>query len=123
MIHATKEFLRNLKVTSIVYNLFHYGQLKHNAKGYKTYGIRKPLFWSISSKDFEHTPFNLPWLDQANAAEQLAKHPGLSNFSPSTQEQIKQWSENGYLILKNCFEPEEIDAINAEIDSLLEQKK
>jgi len=123
MIRTAKEFLRNLKVTSIVYNIFHYGQLKHNAKGYKKFGIRKPLFWTISSKDFEETPFDLPWLDQANAAAQVAKHPYLSKFSVSTQEQIKLWPENGYVILKNCFEPEEIDAINSEIDSLLDKKK
>lgn len=123
MIQAAKEFLRNLKVTSIVYNIFHYRQLKHNAKGYKKFSIDKPLFWTISSKDFEKTPFDLPWLDQPNAAEQLALHPELSAFSGTTQEQIKQWPENGYLILKNCFEPKEIDAINTEIDSLLKKKK
>lgn len=123
MMRAVKEFLRNLKITSIVYNVFHYRQLKHNAKGYKTFGIDKPLFWTISSKDFAHTPFNLPWLDQPNAPEELAKHPGLSTFSSSTQEQLKQWPANGYLILKNCFRPEEVDAINTEIDLLLEKKK
>jgi len=123
MMKAAKEFLRNLKVTSIVYNLFHYGQLKHNEKGYKTFGIRKPLFWTISSKDFAHVPFNLPWLDQEHAKDALEKSTELSSFSNATQEQLKQWPDNGYLILKNCFEPEEVDAINAEIDSLLEQKK
>jgi ectoine hydroxylase len=123
MMKAVKEFLRNLKITSIVYNLFHYRQLKHNAKGYKAFGIHKPLFWTISSKDFAHVPFNLPWLDQENAKDALEKNAELTSFSKETQEQLKQWPDNGYLILKNCFEPEEIDAINAEIDSLLEQKK
>ncbi len=119
MIKAVKEFFRNLKITSIVYNVFHYGQLKHNAKGYKTFGINKPLFWTISSKDFAQIPFDLPWLDKDNAKEALAANPELNYFSEETQEQLKQWPDNGYLILKNCFKPEEVDAINTEIDSLL----
>jgi ectoine hydroxylase len=123
MTQSIKEFFRNLKITSIVYNFFHYKQLKHNAKGYKTYGIKKPLFWTINSNDFKSTPFNLPWLDRNNAKEALASNDALKSFSADTQEQLKQWSDNGYLILKNCFEAEEVDAINAEIDSLLEKKK
>jgi len=123
MIKSAKEFLRNLKITSIVYNLFHYRQLMHNAKGYKTYGIRRPLFWSISSKDFSGTSFQLPWLDQANAKAALEKNDTLHTFSETTQEQLKQWPDNGYLILKNCFSTEEVDAINDELDLLLEQKK
>lgn len=123
MIKAAKEFLRNLKITSVIYNLFHYRQLMHNAKGYKTFGIRKPLFWSVSSKDFAGIPFQLPWLDQDNAKEALETNTALHSFSEATQEQIKQWPDNGYLILKNCFSSEEVDAINKEIDSLLEQKK
>ncbi len=123
MTQSIKEFFRNLKITSIVYNFFHYEQLKHNIKGYKTYGIKKPLFWTISSNDFKSTPFDLPWLDQDNAKEALITNDTLKFFSPETQEQIKQWPDSGYLILKNCFSVQEVDAINAEIDSLLEKKK
>ncbi len=123
MIKSAKEFLRNLKITSIVYNIFHYRQLTHNAKAYKAFGIRRPLFWSISSKDFSGIPFDLPWLDQPNAKEALEKDNGLHSFSAATQEQLRLWPDNGYLILKNCFSTEEVDAINQEIDSLLEQKK
>lgn len=123
MMKAAKEFLRNLKVTSIVYNLFHYRQLMHNTKGYKKFGIRRPLFWSISSKNFAGIPFDLPWLDRAGAKEALEKNLSLHTFSEATQQQLRQWPDNGYLILKNCFSPEEVDAINTEIDSLLDQKK
>ncbi|MBC7451087.1 MAG: phytanoyl-CoA dioxygenase family protein [Cytophagales bacterium] len=118
-----KDFFRNLKITSVVYNMIHYRQLLHNKAGYKRFGIKKPLFWTISSKDFKHTPFDVPWLDKADAIEQLHTNKELKKFPEETQQQLLQWPENGYLILKNCFSLKEVDSINEEMEHLLKEQK
>jgi len=120
---AVKEFFRNLKITSIVYNLIQYRQLTHNKSAYKKYSIRKPLFWSISSKDFTKIKTEKAWLDEPDANEKIITNEAFKKFNPEIQEQLKAWPDNGYLILKNCLPENEVDVINNEIDLLLKKKK
>ncbi|MFN8417487.1 MAG: phytanoyl-CoA dioxygenase family protein [Cytophagaceae bacterium] len=118
-----REFLRNLKVTSIVYNLLHYSQLTHNRKGYQRFGIKRPLFWSINSDTFKNISYDKPWLDRPNALEAIEADTKLSSFAPATQETLKNWPLNGYAILSQCLSPEEVDKINSTITNLVETNK
>jgi len=101
----------------------HYRQLIHNKQAYKKFGIHKPLFWTISSKDFVHLTNESPWLDKKDAKVQLTHHSAFHNFSKETQEQLKSWPDKGFLVLENCIPTNEVDTINMEIDGLLKEKK
>jgi ectoine hydroxylase len=118
------DFLRSLKVTYTTYNLLHVSKLEHNKAPYKNVGLRKQLFQSISSKDFQGLPVgDIPWMDKDISLEEIKQKLAQTNFSEDTKNQILSWKENGYLILKNFFSSEVIDSINKEIEDLLVKKE
>ena len=45
--------LRRLKISYVLYNLFHKKQLIHNEALYKSLGIKKKYYSSVCSKDFQ----------------------------------------------------------------------
>ena len=46
------DHFKKYKLLHWFYNLTHLFQLKHNQEPYSKYGVKKPLFGSVSSKDF-----------------------------------------------------------------------
>jgi len=114
---------RKVKWNYVLFNLFHYKKLQHNRALYEKYGLRKSLVTPISSKDFKSLPEETPWLDRPDANEKLEQHPDFSVFDNATQNQLRQWPENGYLILEKFFDSSTADAINNEIDRLIEEKE
>lgn len=89
---------------------------------YKKYGIRKPLVASISSKDFPDKT-SQAWLDKGDSRELAPAKAGFTTFSLDIQEKIACWSRNGYLILENFIDGPTCDAINQQVDQLLETGK
>jgi hypothetical protein len=83
-----------------LYNLFHYKALLHNRKAYKKYNINKPLFGSISSKDFPDKE-SKAWLDTGDSVILAPAKENFKSFPDAIQQQILGWSANGYMILKN----------------------
>ena len=114
--------LRRLKVNYILFNLVSGRRLRHARAMYRKYGIRRSALLPISSEELPPAPQDMPWLDTPEGAAALANDPGLQRFSAATREQIMHWPEKGYLILKSLFRPEEVDAINAEVDRLVRDK-
>lgn len=112
--------LKHLKPVHWVYNLLHYKQLLHNRKAYKKYNLHKPLFASISSKDFPDRE-SRAWLDTGDSAVLAPNKEGFQQFSPSIQQKILQWSSKGYMVLENHFSPATCDAITQEIDTLMKK--
>src|SRR6202008_464055 len=118
------DFLRSLKLTYTTYNFLHASKLEHNKAPYKNAGLRKTLFQSISSKDFEGLPTgDIPWMDKDVSTEEVKQKLKDTNFTDDVKEQILSWKENGYMILKNFFTPQIADSINKEIEDLLAEKK
>jgi ectoine hydroxylase-related dioxygenase (phytanoyl-CoA dioxygenase family) len=109
--------LKQFKPLHWLYNLLHYRQLKHNREAYKQYKINKPLVASISSKDFPDKE-SQAWLDRGDSAILAREKSAFHSFSPAIQEQILQWSNNGYMILDHFFDDRVIDSVNTEIDRL-----
>lgn len=103
-----------------LYNLFRYNRLLHNKKAFKDYHVHKPLFTSISSKDFPDKT-SQAWLDLGNSAELCPQAPGFSQFSTEVQKQILEWSANGYMKLNQYFTDDQTDKINAEIDIIVQK--
>jgi hypothetical protein len=118
-----KDFLRSLKVTYSAYNFIHARDLEHNRGPYKDAGMRKFLFQSISSKDFKGLPQGeIPWMDRDVTEGEVKSRLSKTSFSQETQNAILSWKENGYMILPG-FLKDEADAINADIERLLAEKK
>lgn len=112
--------LKHFKPVHWVYNLLHYKQLLHNRKAYKKYNLHKPLFASISSKDFPDRE-SRAWLDRGDSAVLTPQKEGFQQFSSQLQQKILQWSSKGYMVLENHFSPATCDAITREIDMLMKK--
>ncbi len=117
-----KGFLRKFKPVHWLYNLLHYRELMHNKKAFEAYGIHKPLFATLSAKDFPDKE-SRAWLDVNNAAEVAAQNPAFKNFDETIQNKITAWSDKGFMVLEKYFGEHTCDAINKEIDDLLASKK
>ncbi len=118
-------WLRSLKAVYVLNNLLNARKLKHNQTLYRRFGLRKSIFAPIGSADFHQkgNAADLPWLDHADAPEQLEKHPHFKTLDPVLQDKIRGFMQNGYLVLENFFAPEATQSLNAEVDHLLESGK
>lgn len=114
--------LRSWKASYILYNFLNRRQLLRNKKLYQKYGIRKNILSPIGSNDFPERATERPWLDQPDALHRLVEHPDWQNFSSDTQERIRQFVDEGYLILNGFFPKDKVDTLNAEVDELLKER-
>ncbi len=114
--------LRSWRLVYVINNFLNAQKLKHNRKLYQQMGLEKSIFRSLSSQDFtQPANIKIPWLDLPNAAQQLTQHPEYSQFDTSTQEQLRSWIDNGYIILKGFYQPSEMDTLDTEVQRLLEE--
>jgi hypothetical protein len=116
-----KEKLKEYKPLHWIYNLLHLKELHHNKEAYSKYKINKPLFDSISSKDFPDKTSSA-WLDLADSSAVVEAKEGFQQFSDTVQGQLKHWSSNGFLMLKNHFSYEQTDKVNEAVEELIYQK-
>lgn len=111
-------FIRSFKLTYVLNNLLNYSKLKQNKTLYKKYGLKKPVWANISSKDFEGLPQQAPPKFDTQSLKTIAdKDEIFLAFSENVQKSIINWSEDGYLILPEFF-VEQADAVNEEISQL-----
>jgi hypothetical protein len=116
-----KDKLKDYKPLHWIYNLLHVKQLHHNKEAYSKYNVHKPLFDSISSKDFPDKTSSA-WLDLNDSATIVESKEGYHQFTANVQEQLKQWSSSGLLVLKNHFSFAQADEVNEAVDELINQK-
>jgi hypothetical protein len=116
-----KNKLKDYKFIHWVYNLLHAKQLQHNKAAYKKYNLQKPLFDSISSKDFPDKTSSA-WLDLNDSATAVTQKKEFSHFTNEVQEQLLQWSSKGFLQLKQYFSHEQAEEVNKAVDELINQK-
>lgn len=112
--------LKQLKPLHWLYNLLHFKELKHNRAAYRRYNIKRPLIASVSSRDFPDKE-SRAWLDVGNSQELAPSKEGFGDFDASVQEQLRNWSQLGYMILRGVFDDEAVDAIDAEVDRINRQ--
>ncbi len=115
--------LRNYKISYIIYNFLHRNKLQHNRDLYKNLQIKKPIYWSVNSGDFAKLPQHIPWLDKPSAKEDLLKNEKYLQLPLFTQLQVLEWIDKGAVILKNFLSVNEINAINLEVETLLNTNK
>jgi len=116
-----KERLKDFKPVHWIYNLLHYRALGHNREAYKKYGVKKTLYNSISSKDFPDKS-SKAWLDLEDSANAVQRKTGFTSFSEEVQQQLLNWSQNGFIHLKNYLPVEKADEINEAANQLIIQK-
>lgn len=116
-------WLRAQKPLYVINNLLNFKALNRHKPIYKQYGVKKSVYNNIGSKDFKNLNGEAPWLDQENALENLHQHPHFQNFKKDTQDQIINFVENGFIVLKNFLSLEQVNEINAEMERLLEEGK
>jgi ectoine hydroxylase-related dioxygenase (phytanoyl-CoA dioxygenase family) len=115
--------LRNIRFLHYLYNWLHRKGLQHNRHLYPYYQVKKSIYSSISHKDFVGKKAKPPWLDSIISENDIKNHPVFCLFPETIEQQILQWHKNGFLIWPSYLDSETTDAINSEIDSLLEQKE
>lgn len=116
-----KDKLKEYKPLHWIYNLLHAKKLHHNKAAYHLYNVNKPLFDSISSKDFPDKRSSA-WLDLNDSYTAVESKEGFQQFPANIQEQLKYWSSKGFLELKNHFSHEQTDEVNKAVDELIHQK-
>lgn len=114
-----KDRLRRFKPAYAIYNFFNRGKLKHIKDQYDKLGIKKTYFESVSSIDFKNAKGEIPWLDRLDSKIELPNHPDFKSLDSKTQQQIINWSDNGYAILDHFFSEDEISTINQEVNHLI----
>ncbi len=123
---SLKKYLGSIKSFKFIYmvnNLFHLKKLKHNKDLYKSYKVGKSIVSPIVNADLKDHPGVMPWMDQGVTAEDIRNKPGFDAFPANIQEQILKWPEQGYIILKDFFSQEEVNAINNDVDRLIKEQK
>lgn len=113
--------LKEYKLVHWINNLLHYRRLQHNKNAYRQYGVKKTIYNSISSKDFPDKTSSA-WLDINDAANIIEQQLGFSAFSADVQQQLKNWSRDGFIHIKNYFTTERADAVNNAVANLIHQK-
>ncbi len=118
-------FLRSLKAVYVLNNLLNYRYLKRNRPLYKQLGLHKSVVAPIGSADFRHRtpPAEVPWLDRPDAMMRLEEHPVFQQFSAEWQAKVRQFITEGYMVLESFYAPEETQALNAEVERLLQAGK
>jgi ectoine hydroxylase len=114
--------LKKIKPLHWIYNLLHYKELVHNKKAFKLYQFKKPVFGTISSKDFPDKE-SKAWLDTGDSAILAPTREAFNNFPEPVRQKILDWSKNGFMELPAFLAPATCDTINEEIDDLLLRKK
>ena len=117
------ETLKQYKAVYQLYNLLHPKELKHNLPLYRKYGLNKKYYSSLSSKDFEGLDSHQNIYDAADSRTEMPKQPEFSSFSKTIQHKLLNWSNDGYVILDQFFTEDQVDAINAEVDRMIEDKE
>ena len=110
--------LRGYKWVYVVNNLLNRRRLIHNRTLYQRYGVEKSILAPIGKKDFPAMHDEKPWLDQPDALEKLVAHADFASFSTAEREQLKNYVENGFMVLKSFYTPAEADALIAETERL-----
>lgn len=116
-------FLRSLKAVYVLNNLLNIKYLKRNRALYRRFGVRKGILEPIGSADFVPHHADIPWLDRPDVLNQLEVHPEFRAMDADLQAKVRQFVRDGYLILEQFFGPSDTEALNAEVDRLLDSGK
>lgn len=114
--------LRKLKASYVLLNFFNRRKLEHARRMYSKYGVKRNVLLPISSAHMPKGPAESPWLDVPDAQRRLMESEGLKRFEASVQQALLRWPVDGYVVLRGLFTPDEVAAMNSEVDRLIRDK-
>lgn len=92
--------LRRMKAVYLLHNLRNLNYLSHNRKLYKKFGLKRPVWFSLSSKHFNNLPQEVTPYVSANA----------------------DWERDGYIKLDAFFDSDFVHKINSDVANGLASK-
>ncbi|MBI48801.1 MAG: phytanoyl-CoA dioxygenase [Crocinitomicaceae bacterium] len=110
-------FFRKSKFLYELYNFFNYSKLKRNIPFYRKLGLNKKYFSSISNKDFKSANSSLITPSQK---EIDVINTEFQKLPQSIKEDVRFFTNDGYAIIKSFFAEDYVEAINNEIERMLE---
>lgn len=110
-------FIRDTKLSFALFNLFQKKKLAHNIPLYKKYGIKKKYYSPISSSDFQ--ALESQYIRKENQAD-IASTDFYQKQSSENQQSLLQYYDHGYSIIRNFISEEQADAVNTEIERLMQ---
>ncbi len=110
-------FFRKSKFLYELYNFFNYSKLKRNIPFYRELGLNKKYFSSISNKDFKSANSSLITPSQK---EIDVINNEFQKLPQSIKEDVRFFTNDGYAIIKSFFAEDYVEAINNEIERMLE---
>ncbi|MDB5233893.1 MAG: phytanoyl-CoA dioxygenase [Hymenobacter sp.] len=116
-------YLRRLKLSYAVYNVFQHRKLVHNLPLYEKLGLKKQYFSPISSRDFVHLPSDAGLPAVAPLAERLAATAAFQMLSAASQASLLAFEDNGFAVLSGFFSGEDVAGINNELAQLIATKQ
>jgi ectoine hydroxylase len=116
--------LRRLKLSYVLNNWMHIKALRRNKGLYQRYGLRKSIVAPVGSADFvANADREMPWLDRPNALEALENNAVFQGMDARMQAQVRRFVVDGFMVLEGFFPEKDTDALNREVDALLESGK
>src|SRR3954467_11285871 len=102
--NAVFNFVRRLRIVTLLSNLKYYRWLKRNGALYRQYGIHRKFWEPLSYASISKHSNDIPWLDKDIDSNTIKANRKFHSFSPEQQQQLLQWKDNGYMILKGFFD-------------------
>lgn len=112
-------FIKNTKLSYAFFNFFNKKKLSHNIPLYKKYKINKWYFSPISSSDFK---FIESQFTRKENPDLIKESTFYKNQTEENQISLENFHEKGYAIIRNFISKEQADAVNLEIQELLDSK-
>lgn len=114
--------IRRTKLLYSLYNFFHRSQLSYNEAIFKKLGLKKKYYSSLSSKDFTGLPGSAPEVVPTDQ-QKLLTCKLFDTLNEASKKSLASFADNGYAVINNYLTVQQADAINAEIASMLQEKK
>ncbi len=115
--------LRSYKFIYYINNLLNRKKLQRNQSIYEKYGLQKSIFSSIGKSDFEISSSDIPWLDRPTGKEKLTTSSFYKQASFDLKENLDNFINEGFMVLKGFYNQEEVDRLNQEIETLIHSDK
>jgi ectoine hydroxylase len=93
-------------------------ELSPAASSYKSLGLRKSRYATVSHAEVGGRGTGTARLDRSDGLEELQADPAFNALPEDLQAQLIAWPEQGYLIAEGFFDRGTLDALNSDVDRL-----
>ena len=116
--------IRNNKFIIWAYNLINYRKLSYLKPIFKDVGLNRNHLLVLQYDNLKHlSPASFIQKEIDPSHNYLLKHQTYLSLSTEYQNEVKNWTKNGYIHLKNFFDSDDIDQMAQINDSLWQTSK